>query len=166
MEFQNNNVKNMCCFYASNWHLMVMIFTYLKKNNNTIIKTILEENIENDVEEFITKCNLNKDEKEKLLSINWNKSKIEEKLELNEFMNDILSSGKDVTIILKGSENEVIKNRIKINKWIKNLELSSINIPNINLVCCIDILKLTKSMNLIMQDYNYMLNTSGEHYIA
>ena len=167
MKFQNSIVKNMCCFYASNFHLLVMIYTYLKKNKSTIFKTILEENMENEIEEFALKCNLNEEEKRKLIDINWNKSEKYDNEKFKKFMFELASQDDEVTIILKGEEDELRKNRKMINDWVSAyLKSGSIKLPNINVVCCIDILKLTKSMNLIMQEYEYMLNTSGEHHIA
>ena len=67
------NVKRICSFYVSDWHLISMLLPYISKhiNTETKITNITEKDLEDKIKEFISKLNLNKEIQERILEMNW-----------------------------------------------------------------------------------------------
>lgn len=168
MDFQKKNVKNICNLYASKWHLAVMLLPYLNKQIEKGIKfeTILKEDILENVEELISKLNLKQEKQEKMLNMNWNKSKIENKEQIEEFMNNIIKNENNVSIILNGDNNQVKNTNEIINKFIeKNKKSIEQNNIKITIISCFKALDFKENVKEILNNYDYALNTSGEHKI-
>ena len=168
MEFQKKNVKYMCSFYASEWHLAVMLLPYISKQIEKGIKfdTILKEEIAKNVKELISKLNLNKKIEEKMLDINWNLNKINTQEEINKFMNDKIKSEKSISIIINGTNKEVEDTYDLINNWLtKNLKIINENNIEITIISCFKALEIKENINNIINEYDFALNTSGEHKI-
>lgn len=72
MVYTNDNIKKICNFYVSDWHLAVMLLPYINKeiNKGTKITTVFQNNMRNNIETLVRKLNL-KNEKE-ILQIDWN----------------------------------------------------------------------------------------------
>ena len=68
------NIKKICSFSVSNWHLITMLAPYLSKEleNGHQICTFFETDMEEMMEEFLSKLTLNQETKEQLLNLNWN----------------------------------------------------------------------------------------------
>ncbi len=168
MDFQKKNVRNICNFYASKWHLAVMLLPYLNKQIEKGIKfeTILKEDIVENVEELISKLNLKQEIEEKMLNINWSKSKIEKEEQIEEFMNNIIEKEKNITIILNGENDEVKNTNEMINKYIqRNIKKIKQNDIKITIISCFKALDFKENVKEILNNYDYALNTSGEHKI-
>lgn len=166
MDFQKKNVRNVCSFYASKWHLAVMLLPYLSKQIEKGVEftTILKEDIVENIEEVISKLNLNKEMQEKMLNINWKTNEIKSYEEIDKFMNSLITKEKQVSIILNGETKEVEENNKIINKWIsKNIKKLQDNKIQITIISCFKALEFKESINAIMNKYDYALNTSGEH---
>lgn len=168
MDFQKKNIKNICNFYASKWHLVVMLLPYLSKQieNGTKFETILKEDIVENVEELISKLNLKREIQEKMLNINWHTSKIENKEEIKEFMNDIIENEKNISIILNGDTKQVENINNSINKFIEEniIKIRKNNIK-ITIISCFKALEIKENIDYIKSKYDYVLNTLGEHKI-
>ncbi len=168
MEFQKKNVKNICSFYASEWHLAVMLLPYISKQIENGIKfdTILKEEISENVKELISKLNLNKEIEEKMLDINWNLNKINTQEEINEFMNNKIKSEKSISIIINGTNKEVENIHNKIRKWVtENIKIINENNIEITIISCFKALEIKENINKVINEYDFALNTSGEHKI-
>lgn len=168
MDFQKKNVRNICNFYASKWHLAVMLLPYLNKQIEKGIKfeTILKEDIVENVEELISKLNLKQEIEEKMLNINWSKSEIEKEEQIEEFMNNIIEKEKNITIILNGENDEVKNTNEMINKYIqRNIKKIKQNDIKITIISCFKALDFKENVKEILNNYDYALNTSGEHKI-
>lgn len=168
MDFQKKNVRNICNFYASKWHLTVMLLPYLSKQMESGIefKTIFKEDIIENVEELISKLNLNEKIKEKMLNINWKTNEITGYKEIEKFMNNIINKEKNVSIILNGENKQVEENNQIINKWIsKNIKKLQEKDIKITIISCFRALECKDNIDKIINKYDYALNTSGEHKI-
>ena len=151
MEFQKKNIKNMCSFYASEWHLTVMLLPYISKQieNNVKFNTILKTEIVGNVQELISKLSLNKEIEEKMLNINWKINEINK-----------------VSIILNGTNKQVENIHKMIRKWLnKNLEIIQQKDIEITIISCFKALEIKNNIENIINEYDYALNTSGEHRI-
>jgi glutaredoxin 2 len=168
MDFQKKNVRNICSFYASDWHLAIMLLPYLRKQmeNGEKFETILKTNIKEHIEELIEKLNLYDETKEKLSSINWNITNIETEEEINEYMQNKIKQESNVSIILNGTTKQVENLNLLINKWVlKNNKILKEKNINITIISCFRALDLKENLNAVMNKYDYALNTSGVHNI-
>ena len=165
MEFQK---KNICSFYASEWHLTVMLLPYISKQieNNVKFNTILKTEIVGNVQELISKLSLNKEIEEKMLNINWKINEINTQEEINEFMNNCIKEENKVSIILNGTNKQVENIHKMIRKWLnKNLEIIQQKDIEITIISCFKALEIKNNIENIINEYDYALNTSGEHRI-
>ena len=140
MKVQKKNVKYMCSFYASEWHLAVMLLPYISKQIEKGIKfdTILKEEIAENVKELISKLNLNKK----------------------------IKSEKSISIIVNGTNKEVENTYNLINNWLtKNLKIINESNIEITIISCFKALEIKENINNIINEYDFALNTSGEHKI-
>ena len=73
-----NNIQKMCCFYASDWHLTVMLLPYInsKINENNQIYMKCENSIEEKMKMLLNKLDIKN--KGNILNINWNGSAVQE----------------------------------------------------------------------------------------
>lgn len=158
MSIQKSNITKLCSFYVSDWHLVTMLLPYINKkiNEETKIATILENDIESNVETLVEKLNL-KNAKE-ILKINWtNKERnINELLEKN--------TDKNILIIVNGNKEFIKKENEKIDNY---LELNKDKFKNIDIriVDCYEIVEFNGSIVEILNDHDKILNTSGEKEI-
>ena len=140
---KEQEIKKYCCFYASDFHLEMILLPYIKNNiNNDKFIIFTEENLVDSMKILLDKTNLNPDEKNKVLALDWNIKQEDEGLK-NDF--------EKTTIIINGS-SQYIK---KINEKIKNK-----NPKKINIIDCYDINEKNLEPQYIQKKYNDVLNTS------
>ena len=74
----NKNLKSICSFYASEWHLVTMLLPNLdqKINKGVKVTTILEKDLTKEMETLLTKLHL--DDKKEIINIGWQKSNLED----------------------------------------------------------------------------------------
>ena len=71
---KEHEVKKYCCFYASDFHLEMILLPYIKKNmykDKFMIFT--EENLSDSMNILLNRTNLNKEEKKLMQKIDWSK---------------------------------------------------------------------------------------------
>ena len=100
----NDNMQKLCCFYASDWHLTVMLLPYINKklNENCKIYFKSEFNIDDKINILLNKLQLRNSDK--IRNIN-NRNIVEEDDELTEKI--FIFSGKDEFIKEK---NNLVEN--------------------------------------------------------
>lgn len=141
-----NNIKTVCSFYASEWHLVTMLLPNIDRKINKGIKitTILEKDLKNNMETLLKKVNL--ENSDKILNIGWNKRKLENIKELVENNDCIIISG---TVEYIRNAHELIKESIDKNK-------------SITVIDCYDINECEPEIKNILDEHERVLNTSGE----
>lgn len=141
-----NNIKKVCSFYASEWHLITMLLPNIDKKINKGIKitTILEEDLENNMKSLLQKLNL--ENEDKILNIGWSKNKLENIKDLVEKNDCIIISG---TVQYIRSVNALIEENIDKNKCI-------------TIIDCYDINECEPELKNILNEHEAVLNTSGE----
>ena len=74
----NKNLKSICSFYASEWHLVTMLLPNLdqKINKGVKVTTILEKDLTKEMETLLTKLHL--EDKKEIINIGWQKSNLED----------------------------------------------------------------------------------------
>lgn len=145
----NNNVEKDCSFYVSDFHLLAMILPYINREleDGKKVVTILEQDLQKELEIFISKMNLKEETKDKILKINWNKS--------IENINNI-ESNTDVFVV---GEKNYIDN---VNYKIDNKEEK---IKNTKIINCYKVFEFNDNIEEILNKHDKILNTMGEKSI-
>lgn len=148
---KENEQERMCSFYASDFHLEMIILPHinkeLEKNKKVII--ITEQSLKDSMQILISKINLDENRKRKILELNWDNNYIER---IEEIKEDI-KSNKKMCIIINGKE-EFIEN---INDIINEIKLEN----NIDIVNCYKIDDIKDHMQDIVLKHAKALNTMG-----
>lgn len=159
-----NNVMKLCSFYVSDWHLITMLIPYISKkiNEETKIATILENDIQNNVEVLLEKLSLKNEEK--ILSINWKNIKEVKYSKVSKILEK--ENEGEVLIIVNGTKKYIEKVNIFLDKYIQN-NLEKIQKTNvkIKIINCYEIIEFNGSIVEILDNHDKILNTSGEKEI-
>ena len=78
---KENKTEKICSFYASDYHLEMILIPYInrKLNEQANLKIITERDLSGTVQEVISKINLPKERKREMLNLDWNTKKEKEK---------------------------------------------------------------------------------------
>lgn len=130
--------KKLCCFYASEYHLEMILLPYIKNNLKDSNFTIFtQKDLSKSINLLLERINLKKEEKEQIKNLNWKK---------------------------KNNIEKDIKKNIIINgdlKYIENIkkELSKIKENNFDIVYCYNIEYLNENREYFEKNYDGILNT-------
>lgn len=142
-------IQKLCCFYASDWHLTVMLLPYISKkiNEDSSIYMKCENDIKGKIEILLNKLSV-KNEK-RIMSMSWNNVVNEDEID-----------SKEKIYIISGSE-EFIKDKNKeIEEYYQNKE------ENIKIVNCYEVNENCRLKDIIQENgYTKILNTKGEELI-
>lgn len=113
--------ENSCAFYASDYHLEMIMLPYINENlkNDKKVYVFTENNLEETINTLISRVNLEESAKEKVLKINWKKD------DENKY-NNLLNDKEESLVFIKGNESYIKKvnnnlNQLKNYKKIKML---------------------------------------------
>ena len=164
MNFKSGYVKKICSFYAGDCHLATMMLPYLTKNikENVNVTAILDKDIKQYIDKLLEKINIEKETKQNIEKINWSNFNIEEK-DIEEYINEKLKEDTENIFIIKMRKESTMNKRL--TEVIERKEDFIIkNNIKLNLIYCYNIENL-KSIDNIIREYEYVLNTSGIHEI-
>ena len=146
-----NNIKTVCSFYASEWHLLTMLLPNIDKKINKGIKitTVLEKNLQNNMETLLKKLKL--ENESKILNIGWNEN------ELNpNRIKDLVKNNE--YIIVAGTVEYINEAHLLIKEYAsKNQVLTVLD--------CYDINECESGIKQILDMHEKVLNTAGERNI-
>ena len=143
----NKNIKKVCSFYVSDWHLTTMLLPHIneKINEGVKITTILENDLRENMETLLGKLKLKNTEK--ILNIDWNKTKdIEKKIKEITNEEEVIING-SMEFIRKA--NELLQKEISEGVTIKVID-------------CYDFNEYKEIIKDILDEHETVLNTSGE----
>ena len=140
-------IENVCNFYASKYHLSVVLYESLRKNTRKEIITFFEDGINEEIKmvELRTKHHIKN-------KINFNAN--------NDIQNTYINQSKNLVFILRGSNlylkeaNSYIKEELK---YMKNVKAKIIN--------CYDFDQQRNFMKDIIKGSDKILYTTGEKVI-
>ena len=145
-----------CAFYASDYHFEMMSLPYINKKieekENIII--LPETNLEETITNLLEKINLKEEKKESILKLNWRNDNLEKIKEI-QTKNEL---GKEIIIFIKGSKQYIQETNQNIKKHIKDE-------TEIKIIDCYNIGEIGNNISEITQQYNKVLQTSGEQEI-
>lgn len=144
----NKYIQKLCCFYASDWHLTVMLLPYINRKieENTSIYMKCENNIEEKMGTLLDKLLIKN--KESIKNINWNETVEEE------------CDDKEKIYIISGTEEYIEDKNKLIEKYYidKNTKVKIIN--------CYELSEKNDLNDIIKRNgYTQILNTKGENAI-
>lgn len=133
-----------CCFYASDFHLEMILLPYIKQRldkKNFVILT--QDSLEESVKILLDRTNLNKEEKDNILNIGWRDNYLEKILKINNYTKE----DKKLNIIIKGDKEFIksIRNKIKINF-------------NVDIIDCFKFDNISENAKEIALEYDDVLN--------
>ena len=134
--------KKYCLFYASDFHLEMILLPYIKNNiDDTHFTIFTEKNLDESLKILLSKTNLKFNEKEQMLKLGWNIKK-DEKITSDELNNN--------TVIINGSKNYISN----INK-----KISMSKVKKVNIIDCYNIEEKDIDVERIKKQYDDILNT-------
>ena len=154
--------EKICNFYANEVHLGVTIIPFVANaiKENRKICTLLNTNMNNEVQNIVSKINIDDRLKSEILNINWKKSE-NNKEDIKNYVESEIKNYSDVYVIINGNKDEVEKK----NKYIEEIKKENKNRnKNINIVNCFQIDKVNVNEGFL-ENYNKILNSSGCKYI-
>ena len=143
-------IQKLCCFYASDWHLTVMLLPYISKkiNEDSSIYMKCENDIKQKLEILLNKLSV-KNEK-MIMSMSWNNT-------VNE---DETDSSKEKIYIISGSEEFIENKNQEIEEYYQNKD------ENIKIINFYEVNENCRLKDIIEENgYTKILNTKGEEFI-
>lgn len=157
MRVRNSFIKKTCSFYASEYHLVTMLLPHIIQNveENIEIKTFLQEELNENVNNLAGIINTEKLKQKILKNIAWNS-----KRELSySVIKKELDKCKDriINIIINGNYDYVEQINQYIKKWLMKSDRQLVIEVN-------DCYMVEPSLNYqkVISKHEYVLNTSGE----
>lgn len=146
-----DNKEKLCLFFASDYHFEMISLPFISKElkDDKRVVVITENNLDDTVDELLSKINLNKEDKDKLKGINWCAD------DLNKFneVKNASDEGRKTVVFVKGKENYISN----VNKNIEGL----INTGDVKVIDCYDINEVHNDVGNIVKNYGQVLSTSG-----
>ncbi len=145
---KENKIQKSCCFYASDYHLEMIILPYINKkiDEKAQVTIITEKNLSKTIETVVSKINLPEQRKQEILEIDWKNNK-------NNQIGELINTKKEVAIFVIGSKKYIEKT---------NKEIDNINkIENINIVNCYNFQEVKNNMVEIVDKHKKVINSSS-----
>ena len=151
---KERNVEKMCSFYASEFHLEMIMLPYINRkiNEKANIVIMTEKNLKETVEVVISKINLPKDKKNKILNLNWDANDCEKFKKLRNLKNK-----KELIIFIIGNINYIDN----VNKNIENI----VSETNSKIIDCYSLIDAENCFKEILENHEKVLNTISEKEI-
>ena len=141
MVVENIQIKRICSFYVSEFHLGMILLPYIsqKIERKEPILIVSAKNLLNSIKELVSKVNLKEENKNQILNLKWNCSNIGEIKDKS-------------NIILIGKE-KFIEDKAK--------EIEEQNINEIQIIDCYYFEEIKNKMQDIVEKHDRSLNTLG-----
>lgn len=161
-----NKVKNICGFYVSGVHLITMILPFIRKQIQDKIKTetFFEYNLAENTRTVLNNLIINEEDRQKILDINWKSSKIQKYLSLEKRLKSIINKEKEINILVSGSQKYIKEINRMINKFLEK-NINKINHKYVTIINCYEVTEFDDNIREILDNNEYILNTSGVHKI-
>lgn len=144
-----DNKENSCAFYASDYHLEMIMLPYINENlkDDKTVYVFTQDNLEDTINTLMSKVNLDEDKKEEILNINW-KNDDENKY------SKLLEDNNESLIFIKGNENYIQK----VNSNLNQLK----SYKKIEVIDCYSLEEIGNETNDIIKNHKGILKTMGK----
>ena len=148
---KEKKVEKICSFYASDYHLEMIMIPYINKKieNNSKIIIMTQKDLKETAETVISKINLPEDRKKEILSIDWESNDPEKIKEIKNTNN-----AQEIVIFVIGNLNYIKNINNSIYEYIKNY--------NAKVVDCYSLEDSQEKMIEIVSEHTKVLNTAQE----
>ena len=148
---KENDKERICSFYASDFHLEMILLPYINKEieRNKRVFIITEENLEDSIKILMAKINLDENRKKKILDLDWNNNYIE----ILELIKEKMKDNEDICVIINGKEKFIED----VNDIINQEDGQN----NVTIIDCYKIDDIKNHMQDIIIKHSINLNTSG-----
>lgn len=159
-----NYIRKTCGFYVSEYHMVTMLLPHIvtKVEKGVKIDTILNNNIKKEIKELVSKLNINDITKAKVLNINWESTDEKDFSEIKDFMEKVIKNSNDIEILINGTKSQ-IDNIIKNIEYWLDMNIDKIEGIHINIINCYEVSEFNSNINSILNEHEYIINTSGEY---
>lgn len=158
---EEKKIEKTCSFYASDYHLEMIMIPYINKKieEKTNVTILTERNLNKTVKDVISKINLPEERKKEILKLNWEKSNPENLKKEN---------NKEQTIFVVGSMN-YIKNANEEIEKVAEAEITAqetqLNIAKTKIINCYSLEEAQANATEITLKHTKVLNTTEEKEI-
>lgn len=162
MTLEKGNMKRMCSFCVSDWHMATTILPYIKERteNNEKVVSICEKGIEGNILKLLERMKLEQSTKNKISQINWETKHWDKYEQFEYFMEGNYSN--NINVVIKGTTEYIEKINSYIDNWLeKNNSRIKKEHSNLKVISCYSMSENITKEN-ILSKYNYVLNTTGE----
>lgn len=160
---ENMLLRKICSIHANNLHFATVIFPFINKEleNGTTIKTILENDVEENIEKILENIGLNSNVKEKIRNIDWKGTNINKIRKNFKLLEEEIKNKKRIDIIISGRNVFIQKVNQAIDLWVKNNidKLDKLG-TQLNIINCYSF-EENKDSDNIMDSHEYILRTVG-----
>lgn len=155
--------KKISSVYANDLHFATMLFPFIHKEveNNTTIRTILENDEEENIEKILKNIGLKSEVKEKIKKIDWKNTNINKIRKNFKLLEEDIKNKKSIDIIVSGRNIFIQKVNQAIEIWLKNnIENVDKNGIELKVINCF-YFEENKNLDNIVDEHDYILRTSG-----
>lgn len=159
-----NYVRKTCGFYVSEYHMATMLLPHIvtKVEKGVKIDTILNNKIKKEIKELVSKLQINDITKAKVLNISWENAKVKDFSDIKDYMEKIIENNNDIEIIVNGTKQEIENINKNIEYWL-DMNIDKIEGIHINIINCYEVSEFNSNINSILNEHEYIINTSGEY---
>ena len=149
---KEKKIEKICSFYASDYHLEMIMIPYINKKieEQANVEIITEKNLTKTATDVISKINIPEKRKSEIMKIDWSNNDIE-KIRKNE-------KNEENVIFVIGKQNYIDN----INKEINNMSKDNSRIKVVN---CYSLEDVQNNMPQIVANHSKVLNTIEEKEI-
>ena len=155
---EEKNIEKTCSFYASDYHLEMIMIPYINKKieEKKNVTILTERDLNDTIKDVISKMNLSESRKKEILKLNWKKSEIQS-------MKREKNKTKEQTIFVIGSMSYIKSTNKEIEK-ITKCELKQ-NKFKTKVINCYSLEDAQANATEIILEHTNVLNTTEEKEI-
>lgn len=160
---ENMLLTKICSIHVNDLHFATVIFPFIHKEleKGTTIKTILENDVQENIEKILENIGLNSNIKEQIRNIDWKGTNINKIRKNFKLLEEDIKKQKTIDIIISGKNIFIEKVNQVLDLWVKNnideLEKEG---TQINIINCYSFNE-NKNKEYILDTHEYILKTVG-----
>lgn len=152
---KENKISKICSFYASDFHLEMIMLPYINKkiDEEADIVIMTERNLEETMEIVVSRINLPEKRKQEILNINWENNDCKK---IKNIRNT--NKEKEIVVFIVGDKNYIKNIHTNIDNVIKDYN-------NAKIIDCYALAEVQEEMVDIVAEHSKVLNTIEEKNI-